>query len=185
MDPDQLRHQEFELQALPHGNNLLRAAIRLTGDRSLAEDMVQETLLLAWRSFHQFDVRTNCKAWLFRIMLNLLSKHHRRLRARPPELSLNEELTRDTASTGAPFLLRTQVLATLERLSGEYRTVLLLGVVEGFTCREIAGILGIPIGTVMSRLSRARAAFRDALTGHDRCPVFPGPQKQRVSKEVQ
>lgn len=185
MDPDTLRRQEFELQAMPHGHSLLRAAIRLTGDRSLAEDMVQETLLLAWRSFHQFDIRTNCKAWLFRIMLNLLNKHQRRLRARPPEVSLSEEQTAGMASTSAPSLLRSQVLATLERLTSEYRTVLLLGVVEGFSCKEIAGILGIPIGTVMSRLSRARAAFRDALAGHDKCPLFQGPHKQYTSREVQ
>src|SRR6266702_277409 len=88
LDPP--REREFELVAMPHAARLLRTALRLTCDRGLAEDLVQEVLLRAWRSFHQFEAGTNCKAWLFRIMLNLLSRRQKQLRSNPHILFLDE-----------------------------------------------------------------------------------------------
>ncbi len=184
MNPDPLRQQQFELVAIPHTQALLRTAMRLTNDRGLAEDAVQETLLLAWRSFHQFDLHTNCKAWLFRIMLNLLSKRYRRLQRRPAEIPLDEENAVHSFATEGQALLRSEILAALDSLSEEHRAVLLLAVVEGFTCKEIAGILNVPIGTVMSRLSRARMALRQFLGGPEKRVSQDGTERW-ASKGIQ
>jgi RNA polymerase sigma-70 factor (ECF subfamily) len=183
--PDPLREQQFELLAVPHSQALLRAATRLTGDRTLAEDIVQETLLLAWRSFQQFDVQTNCKAWLFRIMLNLLNKRHRQIRSKPQPVALDEEAAIPSTSVAAQPVLRSQILTALDSLTEEHRTVLLLGVVEGFTCKEIAVMLEIPVGTVMSRLSRARAALRNLLTGNSERPTWNIAGKPPLSRGIQ
>src|SRR5437016_14412850 len=84
-----IRRDEFERVAMPHTESLLRAALRITKERAAAEDMVQETLLRAWRAFDQFERGTNSKAWLFRIMLNVSNKNHRKTQARPVLVSLN------------------------------------------------------------------------------------------------
>jgi RNA polymerase sigma-70 factor, ECF subfamily len=156
------RQDEFARIALPHSQSLLRVALRLTFDSSVAEDLVQETFLLAWRSFHQFRRGTNVRAWLFRILFNAFYGQGRKLRAVPPLISLDEP-ERDAVNVvraGMSSIEAAEVSQALGRLSPEHRTVLLLGVVEGFTCQEISGILSVPIGTVMSRLSRARLALR-------------------------
>ncbi len=144
---------------MPHAQSLLRVARRMTSSHVVAEDLVQETLLAAWRNFHQFQPGTNIRAWLFRILLNNFYAQGRKLRTVPPMVTL---------SPGAHAVFpglddAMEVARALQSLEIEHRTVLLLGVVEGFTCKEIAGILGIPIGTVMSRLSRARQAMRTRL----------------------
>lgn len=151
---------EFERVAMPHARSLLRFALRLTRDAFAAEDLVQETLLLAWRGFHQFEAGTNVRAWLFRILINAFHGQKRKERASFPTLAL----TPDIPVASRSHLEFLEVTQALDRLGVEQRTVLLLGVVEGFTCREIAEILTVPIGTVMSRLSRAREAMREALS---------------------
>jgi RNA polymerase sigma-70 factor (ECF subfamily) len=158
------RQDEFELAAMPHSMSLLRVSRRLTLDSALAEDLVQETLLLAWRSFDQFHAGTNVRAWLFRIMFNAFYAQGRRLRARPVLVPLPPGLESESFASGGEALLEAAAVArALETLSEEHRSVLLLAVVEGFTCREVAAILAVPIGTVMSRLNRARQALRNAL----------------------
>lgn len=137
--------------AMPHTRSLLRVARRLTHD---AEDLVQEAMLLAWRGFHQFESGTNARAWLFRIMINAFQG-----RGRKSHLALVPLDDRDFASRSLSESAA-EVTQALDDLAIDQRTVLLLGVVEGFTCQEIAEILKIPIGTVMSRLSRAREAMR-------------------------
>ena len=161
------KEEEFERVAMCHMHVLLRVALRMVGDRGAAEDLVQETYLLAWRSFSQFQRGTNCKAWLFRIMLNLSAKRQQQLRRRPPLISLNPE---DSDSLHKPFSPNTaqrftshEVLTALDALQEDHRSVLILSVVEGFTCKEISKILTIPMGTVMSRVSRARAYLRNKL----------------------
>jgi RNA polymerase sigma-70 factor, ECF subfamily len=153
------RQDEFERVALCHARSLLRVAQRLTGSPSTAEDLVQDCLLLAWRSFHQLRPGTNARAWLFRILFNAFYASGRKLRNAPDIVPL----AAGTAAVFPGFDEAAEVSQAFDRLGIEHRTVLLLGVVEGFTCAEMAEILSVPIGTVMSRLSRARQALRTQL----------------------
>jgi RNA polymerase sigma-70 factor (ECF subfamily) len=159
------RQDEFEQLAIPHLRNLLRVAQRLTSRQEIAEDLVQETFLLAWRSFHQFERGTNMRAWLFRILFNVFYAEGRRARVAPSLVPLPPA----ESDSGRPLRVapvaaeNAGIARALAELSPEHRTVLLLNVVEGFTCEEIAAILNVPIGTVMSRLSRARQAMRNRL----------------------
>jgi len=139
---------------MPHLAALLRVARRLTLDFSSAEDLVQETMLLAWRGFHGFQTGTNARAWLFRILFNAF--HGAGRKARRDFLPSQESVR--------PMLQEAvEIAEALDALSLEQRTVLLLAVVEGFTCQEVSGILDLPVGTVMSRLSRARQELRKSL----------------------
>jgi RNA polymerase sigma-70 factor, ECF subfamily len=150
--------REFELVAMPEAPRLVRFARRLTGDAFAAEDLVQETLLKGWRSFHQFHEGTSARAWLFQILINTFYAQGRKIRSSPQTVPVEGNI-----SVGANFLSKLEISQALDSLPLEHRTVLLLGVVEGFTCREVAEILSIPIGTVMSRLSRARFGLREKL----------------------
>lgn len=140
---------------MPHTRSLLRVAQRLTSD---PEDLVQETMLSAWRGFDQFRAGTNMRAWLFRIMMNAF--HARGRKARPALVPIDGH----DRAVGPNIAEAAEVAQALDELAVEHRTVLLLGVVEGFTCHEISEILGVPIGTVTSRLSRAREALRGRLS---------------------
>ena len=155
------KQQEFEQVALVHAPALLRTALRLTGGREAAEDLVQEALLRAWRSFEQFERGTNAKAWLFKIMLNLSSRQWSQMRSLPPMYSMDD--VRQQPAIESQPLAHAHVLAALGELTEDFRVVLVLAVVEGFTCKEIAKMLAIPMGTVMSRLGRARARLREQL----------------------
>jgi RNA polymerase sigma-70 factor (ECF subfamily) len=162
------RVREFENVAMPHTERLLRVALRLVrGERSSAEDLVQEALLQAWRSFDQFEKGSNCKAWLFRILFNLSNRRFQKQKSVPVSVSTNEgEWTNVVAMQIKPVqVAATEVFGALDALPAEQSTVLILAVVEGFTCKEVASMLGLPIGTVMSRLSRGREALRKVLTG--------------------
>ena len=141
---------------MPHIAALLRVARRLTLEPASAEDLVQETMLLAWRGFRGFQSGTNARAWLFRILFNVVHGEGRKaaLSARPVPFP-------DSVRPGLQEAV--EMAEALDALNLEQRTVLMLCVVEGFTCREAAQILGVPIGTVMSRLSRAREELRQSL----------------------
>jgi RNA polymerase sigma-70 factor (ECF subfamily) len=136
---------------------LLRFARRLTSDPTAAEDLVQETLMRAWKGFDQFRGGTNARAWLFRILLNTFYGQGRKGRLTLVPLG---ETDRAGAHGGTDAF---EVIDALAKLSVDQRTVLMLGAVEGFTCREISEMLHIPMGTVMSRLSRARQGMRAQL----------------------
>ena len=154
------RDSDFERVVLPHARSLLRFAIRLTGNGFHAEDLVQETLLLAWRGFRQFEPGTNAHAWLFRILVNSFRQQKRKGGS-----SLATEPLDHTVQAAQPSShVSVEVMQAFDLLSSDQRTVLLLAVVEGFTCREVSEILEIPIGTVMSRLSRGREALRELLS---------------------
>ncbi len=170
MNYDLLRRDAFERVAMPHTESLLRAALRITKERAAAEDMVQETLLRAWRAFDQFERGTNCKAWLFRIMLNISNKNYRAAKSRPVLVPMTEHESPKVIPmhAGPVQLTSAEVLSALDALSREHRLVLILAVVEGFTCKEIAAICSVPIGTVMSRLSRGRAELRKTLIYSER-----------------
>jgi len=142
-----------------HSRSLLRVARRLTLNSPAAEDLVQDCLLLAWKNFHQFQPGTNARAWLFRILFNAFYADGRRLR-RVPDLI---PLTADASTTSPAWDEAMEVSRALDGLHLDHRTVLLLGVVEGLTCAEISEVLTVPVGTVMSRLSRARQAMRARL----------------------
>ena len=166
------QQDEFERTAMPHSGSLLRVARRLSSDAASAEDLVQETLLSAWRNFRQFRSGTNVRAWLFRILLNAFYAQGRRQRAEPVMLGISEVEIGESLDLPASDVFEFEaadVTRALAALPIKHRTVLLLGVVEGFTCREIAGILSLPVGTVMSRLSRARHALRVQLSSAAKC----------------
>jgi RNA polymerase sigma-70 factor (ECF subfamily) len=153
------RQDEFERVAMPHTRSLLRVARRLTSEAERAEDLVQQTMLSAWRAFDQFQAGTNARAWLFRILFNAFYAEGRRIRITMVPID-----AREIAAAPAGFETSVEVAEALDSLAVEHRAVLMLAVVEGFTCRETAQILNVPTGTVMSRLSRARDALRAKLT---------------------
>jgi RNA polymerase sigma-70 factor, ECF subfamily len=150
------RQDDFERIAMPHLAALLRVARRLTLDCMSAEDLVQETMLLAWHGFHGFQPGTNARAWLFRILFNVFHGAGRKASRAPAALP-------GSTAVHAGLQAAAEIAQALEALPLDQRTVLLLCAVEGFTCREAAGILDVPIGTVMSRLSRARQELRQSL----------------------
>ena len=151
------RQEEFERLAMPHVSSLLRVARRLSRDPAAAEDLVQETMLRAWRALHQFQPGTNARAWLFRILFHQFYSQGRKLRTAHQAGPMPVPRSHTGIAEAA------EVNEALEALTPDHRAVLLLAVVEGFTCQEIAGILAIPMGTAMSRLSRARQALRERL----------------------
>jgi RNA polymerase sigma-70 factor (ECF subfamily) len=159
------RQNEFQELALPHSASLLRVARRIATDSATAEDLVQEALLRAWRSFAQFQPGTNVRAWLFRILFNVFYAHGRKIRSAPLTVSLESPRSEPEPAQRRGFspIEIAEVNRALEELSPDHRAVILLAVVEGFTCREIGVILSVPVGTVMSRLSRARQMLRDKL----------------------
>ena len=148
-----------------HLRALLRAAVRLARDVGIAEDLVQDAMLRAWRHFDRFQPGTNCKAWLFRIMLNCWTTRHQQIRQEAIQF-FPEQYAENTCGERRPPTRFTaeEIQNSIDLLNEEYRTVLLLFAVEGFSCKEIAEILGIPIGTVMSRLSRARTMVKSDLS---------------------
>jgi len=157
--------QEFEAAALPHLNDLFRTASRLLGNPTEAEDIVQETYLLAWKSFDRFELGTDCRAWLFTIMFNAV-RHYRRRWFDRRVTRETAEVLEETVSYTPPVpeeLTDQDVPAALDGIPPEFRVVVLLADVQEFSYKEIAEILRVPMGTVMSRLSRGRQLLRIAL----------------------
>jgi RNA polymerase sigma-70 factor (ECF subfamily) len=155
----------FETEAMPHLNDLFRTALRLTGERGSAEDVLQEVYLQAWRSFDRFESGTNCRAWLYKILFHCVS-HHRRKWFRFPQLKETEEFLEANLTAPTPVSEQVtdgEILRALDDIPSEFRSVVLLVDVEEFAYKEVAEILAIPIGTVMSRLSRGRALLRKRL----------------------
>jgi RNA polymerase sigma-70 factor, ECF subfamily len=160
---------DFETTALPHLNDLYRTARRVFGNATDAEDVVQETYLQAWKSFHRFQTGTNIRAWLYKILFHVAAHHRRKLyRVKLTELeeaNLSEILSYETTPL-APLperLSDQEVLDALEQVPQHYRAVVVLADVQEFAYKEIAEILQIPIGTVMSRLNRGRKVLRERL----------------------
>jgi RNA polymerase sigma-70 factor (ECF subfamily) len=159
--------EEFESAALPHLNDLYRTACRVLGDSAKADDVVQEVYLQAWKSFDRFEAGTNCRAWLYKILFNTIH-HYRRKWFNQRLVRDGEEAMETVAAPPAPVpdqLTDQEVLSALDRIPPDFRAVVVLADVEEFAYKEVAQILAIPIGTVMSRLSRGRKLLREQLSG--------------------
>ena len=169
----------FADQAMEHMPSLYTAALRMTRNPADAEDLVQETFLKAYRAFASYEQGTNLKAWLYRILTNTFINSYRSKKRRPEQTDVEDVedlyLYRrlgglEAASAGRSaeeevfdHITDDQVKAALEALPENFRMPVLLADVEGFSYKEIAEILDIPIGTVMSRLHRGRKALQKAL----------------------
>ncbi|MDE3204165.1 MAG: sigma-70 family RNA polymerase sigma factor [Acidobacteriota bacterium] len=169
----------FADQAMEYMGSLYSAALRMTRNPSDAEDLVQETYLKAFRAFGSFQEGTNLKAWLYRILTNTFINSYRARRRRPEQTELDEGedlylyrrlggLEAVTAGRSAEeevldHFTESDVKEAVESLPEQFRMAVLLADVEGFSYKEIADILDVPIGTVMSRLHRGRRALQKAL----------------------
>ncbi|BBX17374.1 RNA polymerase subunit sigma [Mycolicibacterium duvalii] len=169
--------ERFERDVLPLLDQLYRAARRHANSAADAEDLVQETIVKAYRGFHRFEDGTNVRAWLLRIMTTTWITSYRKAQCRPKEV-LAEDITdiqlagqARHSSTGLPSAEMTalealgdeEVRAALDRLREDQRLVVFYADVEGLCYRDIALVLDIPLGTVMSRLYRGRRALRELL----------------------
>ncbi|MEU6512381.1 sigma-70 family RNA polymerase sigma factor [Streptomyces sp. NPDC046942] len=174
------RAQAFEAEALPYRSDLLAAARRLVRSPADAEDLLQETYLKAFRSFHQYRLGTNIRAWLYRILITTFINDHRRGQARPRTAELfDEDLHARPAQYPASCRLASaeeQYLAelahpdigrALRALPQEYAAALRLADIEGLSYQEIAQILGVATGTVGSRVHRGRRRMRELIPHMD------------------
>ena len=169
----------FADQAMEYMPSLYAAAMRMTRNKADAEDLVQETYLKAYRAFGGFQAGTNLRAWLYRILTNTFINTYRAKKRRPEESDLDDVedlylyrrlggLEGATAGRSAEDevldqITEGEVKAAIEALPDQFRMAVLLADVEGFQYKEIAEILDIPIGTVMSRLHRGRRALQKSL----------------------
>ncbi len=169
----------FTAQAMEYMPSLYSAALRMTRNPADAEDLVQETYLKAYRGFGGFEQGTNLKAWLYRILTNTFINRYRAAQRRPDETDLDEvedlylyrrlgglegaRASRSAEDELLDGLTETEVREAVESLPEQFRLAVLLADVEGFSYKEIAEILDVPIGTVMSRLHRGRRALQKRL----------------------
>lgn len=168
MSPDQesQRWQAFELEALPHADRLFRHAMWLERSRTEAEDLVQETFVRALESFHRYTPETNCRAWLLTILHHVRANRRRRLGREVLEGDVEERF-----ANVLPFvppipdgLTDEDILLAVGQLPSHHQEVILLCDVEDMTYKDISAALGVPVGTVMSRLHRGRQTLRELLS---------------------
>jgi RNA polymerase sigma-70 factor, ECF subfamily len=160
--------EEFQRIALVHVDAVYRLAYCFSRNAGRAEDLVQETFLQAWRSFHRFDRSLSCRAWLCGILHHLWS-HERRKLDRQPVVFDSSAVREDTLLYDPPTpetLTEDEVLAAFEMLPDALRETVLLADVQELSYREIASVLAIPMGTVMSRLNRGRKLLRHHLASY-------------------
>jgi RNA polymerase sigma-70 factor (ECF subfamily) len=189
--------ETFEREAMPFLGSLYNTAYRLARNSEDAEDLVQETFLRAYRSFDQFTPGTNLKAWLFRILRNAFINEYRKKRAAPQEEDFagieetfesridGDRVTsiKNPEQEALEGALDEKVQRALDALPPDYRMAVVLADLEGFSYREIADILEVPIGTVMSRLYRGRKLLEEELLlyarSHNYLPGDSEPNRRR------
>lgn len=199
------RRRKFEEEAVPHMSALYNYAVRMTRDRDDAADLIQETFLKAFRFFDSFEQGTNCKAWLFRILKNTYINTYRKTSKGPDTVEYDaveefydtiKDSTVETSTLEQQMFdqaLDDEVSEAIQRLPDEFRTVIILCDIEGFTYEEIAEFIDCPIGTVRSRLHRARKVLAATLADYAKArgfdvdgltPTAPGtPNGGRVTNE--
>ena len=171
--------EDFTNDAMQHAPQLFSTAMRMTRNRSDAEDLVQETFIKAWRSFATYQQGTNLRAWLFRIMTNTYINKYNAQQRKPTETELDDveelflykrlgsvdqsQLSQSAEDQMLSLFTDDEVKKALEELPEQFRITVLMSDVEGFSYKEIAEILEIPLGTVMSRLHRGRKAMQKML----------------------
>ncbi|MBI5809248.1 MAG: sigma-70 family RNA polymerase sigma factor [Ignavibacteriales bacterium] len=161
-------YEDFQREAIPHMNAVFNYALKITGDEDDANDLVQETYLKAFRFFDKFEKGTNCKAWLFRILKNSYINDYRKNVKEPNKVDYedvqnfyeniqpNEISTNHFEQDAFSKLLDDEITKVMSTLPEDFRTVIILSDIEGFTYEEISEFVDIPVGTVRSRLHRAR-----------------------------
>jgi RNA polymerase sigma-70 factor (ECF subfamily) len=169
------KQEDFEEEIIPHLDAMYNFALRLTSDPSDAEDLVQDTIVKAFRFFSSYEKGTNAKAWLFRILKNSYINNYRKQSKQPNQVDYDEVSTfyetiraerTDTSDLEDKMfrdLIDDDISEALEQLPEDFRTVVLLCDVEGFTYEEIANMLDVPIGTIRSRLHRGRNLLKAEL----------------------
>jgi RNA polymerase sigma-70 factor, ECF subfamily len=182
-DPSTRENTAFETDAIPFMRQLYPVAVRLTGNQCDAEDLIQETFARAYVKFYQFTPGTNLGGWLYRILLSTFYSKCRQRTRRPAEvLALSPEehpagLTtppsRSAEAEALGDLGDSEVLRALAGLPSVYKSVIYLADIENYRYNEIAEVLGIPVGTVMSRAHRGRTMLRAKIGPRSARPAFP------------
>ncbi|MBD3617311.1 MAG: sigma-70 family RNA polymerase sigma factor [Gracilimonas sp.] len=173
---DEIKKQkDFDKEIIPHMDALYNFALRLTTDPNDAEDLVQDTIVKAYRFFSSYEKGTNAKAWMFRILKNSFINNYRKTSKKPSQVDYDEvssyyesiraERTETSDLENLMFreMMDDDLSTALKRLPEDFRTVVLLCDVEGYTYEEIANMLDVPIGTIRSRLHRGRNLLKTEL----------------------
>lgn len=169
------KQKDFDDEIIPHMDALYNFALRLTTDPNDAEDLVQDTIVKAYRFFSSYEKGTNAKAWMFRILKNSFINNYRKTSKKPSQVDYDEVSsyyesiraerteTSDLESLMFREMMDDDLSNALTRLPEDFRTVVLLCDVEGYTYEEIANMLDVPIGTIRSRLHRGRNLLKTEL----------------------